>query len=269
MLQPRNRPWYSVAMNLAQGFVAGVLIGVLGGLIGLGGAEFRLPILLGWFGFAAIPAIILNKTMSLIVVGSALAFRTNSVPFDQVAAHWDVIVNVLAGTLISAWVAASWATRASSHALHRVMAVLLFAIALVLLTAHSTGEPEALLSGGSLRVAGVVAGLVIGAVAALLGVAGGELLIPTLVVLFGLDVKLAGSLSLAISLPTMLVSFARYSQDQSFAVLRQNVGFVLAMAAGSILGTFVGAHLLAYVSASLLIPALAAILVVSAVKVWR
>ena len=31
-------------------------------------------------------------------------------------------------------------------------------------------------------------------VAALLGVAGGELLIPTLVLLFGADVKLAGSL---------------------------------------------------------------------------
>jgi uncharacterized membrane protein YfcA len=34
-------------------------------------------------------------------------------------------------------------------------------------------------------VAGVVAGFVIGVVAALLGVAGGELLIPTLVLLFG------------------------------------------------------------------------------------
>ena len=55
--------------------------------------------------------------------------------------------------------------------------------------------------------AGVVAGFVIGIVAALLGVAGGELLIPTLVLLFGVDIKLAGSLSLAVSLPTMLVGF--------------------------------------------------------------
>jgi hypothetical protein len=35
------------------------------------------------------------------------------------------------------------------------------------------------------------------------------LLIPTLVLLFGAEIKLAGSLSLAISLPTMLVGFAR------------------------------------------------------------
>jgi uncharacterized membrane protein YfcA len=46
---------------------------------------------------------------------------------------------------------------------------------------------------------GVVAGFVIGVVAALLGVAGGKLLIPTLILLFGADIKLAGSLSLAVS----------------------------------------------------------------------
>jgi hypothetical protein len=39
-------------------------------------------------------------------------------------------------------------------------------------------------------------------VAAIMGVAGGELLIPTIVLLYGIDIKRAGSLSLAISLPT-------------------------------------------------------------------
>ena len=67
----------------------------------------------------------------------------------------------------------------------------------------------------------------IGVVAALLGVAGGELLIPTLILLFGADMKLAGSLSLAVSLPTMLVGFARYSRDRSFDVLGQNRRFVI------------------------------------------
>ena len=54
-----------------------------------------------------------------------------------------------------------------------------------------------------------------------MGVAGGELLIPTIVLLYGADIKLAGSLSLAVSLPTMLVAFARYSRDGSFVVLRE------------------------------------------------
>jgi uncharacterized membrane protein YfcA len=63
-----------------------------------------------------------------------------------------------------------------------------------------------------------------------------------IVLLFPVDIKIAGSLALAISLPTMLVAFARYSRDRSFDVLRANTGFVLAMATGSIIGTILGAR---------------------------
>ena len=59
----------------------GAIIGALGGLIGLGGAEFRLPLLIGVFRFAALRAVILNKAMSLLVGASALPFRASTVPF--------------------------------------------------------------------------------------------------------------------------------------------------------------------------------------------
>jgi uncharacterized membrane protein YfcA len=75
-------------------------------------------------------------------------------------------------------------------------------------------------TGTTQTVVGVVAGFVIGAVASFLGVAGGELITPTLVLLFGLDLKVAGTLSLAVSLPTMLVGLARYSKDQTFKYSR-------------------------------------------------
>ena len=101
------------------------------------------------------------------------------------------------------------------------------------------------------------------------GVAGGEFMIPTLVLLFGADIKLAGSLSLAISLPTMLVGFTRYSRDQSFSVLRRNSTFLLVMAAGSIVGALIGGLLLGLVSNSVLLPFLAALLLFSSIKIWR
>jgi uncharacterized membrane protein YfcA len=126
-----------------------------------------------------------------------------------------------------------------------------------------------MLTGAPQMVVGIAAGFVIGIVAALLGVAGGELLIPTLVLLFGADIKLAGSLSLAVSLPTMLVGFARYSRDRSFVVLGENRRFVLVMAAGSILGSFIGGRLLGLVPNEALLPLLAVILVLSALKVWK
>jgi uncharacterized membrane protein YfcA len=250
-------------------FGGGAIIGALGGLIGLGGAEFRLPLLIGTFRFAALQAVILNKTMSLVVVASALPFRAAAVPFGSVAVHWPIIVNLLAGSLLGAWFGAGWATRLASRTLYRVIAGLLIGIAVVLALGHDAAATGAMLSGAPQMTAGVAAGFAIGIVAAVLGVAGGELLIPTLVLLFGADIKLAGSLSLAVSLPTMLVGFARYSRDRSFVVLGENRRFVLVMAAGSILGSFIGGRLLGFVPNAVLLPLLAVILVVSAVKVWK
>ena len=250
-------------------FGGGAVIGALGGLIGLGGAEFRLPLLIGLFRFAALEAVILNKATSLVVVASALPFRAGTVPFGLIAAHWPIVLNLLAGSLLGAWVGAGWATRLKSETLYRVIAVLLVAIAGVLVFGHDASAGHPLLVGSAQLVAGVAAGFVIGVVASLLGVAGGELLIPTLVLLFGADIKLAGSLSLTVSLPTMLVGFTRYSRDRSFSVLGHNRAFLLVMAAGSIVGAFIGGLLLGVVPDAVLLPALAAILLVSAVKVWR
>jgi len=256
--------------RLAQAFAGGVAIGALGGLIGLGGAEFRLPLLIGLFGFAALPAVILNKAMSLVVVASALVFRTRVIPLDAVLAHWSIVANLLAGSLFGAWLGASWATRLQGRALYRVIAVLLLLIAVVLVLGHDHATSGgALLTGWLQAVAGVVAGFAIGIVASLLGVAGGELLIPTLVLLFGADIKLAGSLSLAVSLPTMIVGFTRYSRDSSFGILATNKAFLGAMAGGSIVGTGIGGMLLGVVPTAFMLPALAVSLVISAAKVWR
>lgn len=245
------------------------MIGALGGLIGLGGAEFRLPLLIGYFRFAALEAVILNKAISLVVVASALPFRAATVSFADVAGHWPVILNLLAGSLLGAWFGAGWATRLKSETLYQVIAVMLGLIAIVLVLGHDAHEGAPILSGAAQTVAGVFAGFVIGIVASLLGVAGGELLIPTLILLFGADIKLAGSLSLAVSLPTMIVGFTRYSRDDSFSVLGRNRLFLFIMAMGSILGTFIGGLLLGVAPSAVLLPALAIILVLSAVKVWR
>ena len=255
--------------SLPWAFVAGAAIGVLGGMIGLGGAEFRLPLLIGVFGFAALSAVIMNKAMSLIVVVTALPARLVAVPWAQVSPHWFVVVNLLAGSLVGAWLGATWATRMRSATLYRVLAGLLVLIAAALAWTHFGSTGGADLPVVWRTVAGVAAGVGIGVVAALMGVAGGELLIPTIVLLYGVDIKIAGSLSLVVSLPTMLVAFARYSRDASFSVLAANRWFVLAMAAGSIAGTLAGGLLLGVVPSLVLVPLLMVLLLASAVKVWR
>lgn len=248
----------------------GAAIGALGGLVGLGGAEFRLPVLLGAFRFRPLEAVILNKALSLVVVAAALLFRTRAVPVSALAAHWTVVADLLGGSLLGAWFGAGWAIRMCGDTFYRVIAILLVVIAVLLLFGHDTVSQGSLApwSAGQ-YLTGVVAGFGIGVVAALMGVAGGEFIIPTIVLLFGLDAKLAGSLSLAVSLPTMVSGFIRYSQDRSFVVLKENASFLQLMAIGSVLGAFAGGLLLGVVPAEYLLPGLALILLLSAIRIWR
>lgn len=118
-------------------FGAGTIIGILGGLIGLGGAEFRLPILITTFRFAALEAVILNKAMSLVAVAFALPFRPGSMPFDAIAAYWGIVVNLLADSPRGAWFGAGWASRLKSESLYKIIAALLLVIAAVLLYGQS------------------------------------------------------------------------------------------------------------------------------------
>jgi len=264
-------------MNLStrngQGFVAGSLIGTLGGLIGLGGAEFRLPVLVGVFRLGTLEAVILNKAMSLVVVAAALLFRGGSISPGILMNHLDVVLNLLAGSLVGAWWAAGHAITLPRHWLNRIVMLLLVGLSLVMLTeawmgVHGDGLP--LFASVTWRfMAGVIAGLGIGVVAALLGVAGGELLIPTIVLLYGLDIKLAGSLSLMVSLPTMIAGFARYTQADAFSVLRQERPLMRWMVAGSILGAALGGMLLGLVPTGLLMALLGVILLLSAIKTFQ
>ncbi len=256
-----------------QGFVAGSLIGTLGGLIGLGGAEFRLPVLVGLFRLSTLEAVVLNKAMSLVVVAAALLFRVKAIPMEQLGQHLDIVVNLLAGSLVGAWWAAGHALTMPRTWLNRIIMVMLSGLAVLMLSESWLGVQETsvpLFHEGITRlIAGVVAGFGIGMVAALLGVAGGELLIPTIVLLYGIDIKLAGSLSLMVSLPTMIVGFARYSSSDAFNVLRREQPLFRWMVAGSILGAGIGGLMLGLMPTRLLMAGLGGILLISAVKTFR
>src|SRR5215207_6140226 len=82
----------------------GVPIGLLGGLIGLGGAEFRLPVLAGVFGYAARRAVALNLAISLVTVVSALLIRGGRLSFAPLLGLLPVVVAMIAGAVSVAYV---------------------------------------------------------------------------------------------------------------------------------------------------------------------
>jgi len=162
--------------SLPAAFSAGAGVGVLVGLIGLGGAEF--------------PA---AADRAVPVPRSPSPPGWPRCPIDTLVDYWFVVVNLLAGSLIGAWIGATWATRMRSATIYRVLATLLALIAAVLAWSHFGHLDPITIQPVPRAIIGVLVG--IGVVAALMGFAGGELLIPTIVLLFAVDIKIAGSLS--------------------------------------------------------------------------
>ena len=124
----------------ASGFATGFAIGNLGGMIGLGGAEFRLPLLVGHFRLDALSAIILNKACSLVVVAAALLIRSTSISPSELWAQRGIVFNLLAGSLLGAWWAAGHAMTIPKQRLNAFILVLLLGLGLFMLAEAVIGQ---------------------------------------------------------------------------------------------------------------------------------
>jgi len=252
--------------------VYGTPIGLLGGLIGLGGAEFRLPVLAGVFGYRARRAVALNLAISLITVVSSLLIRSSTLSLAPLFALLPLTVAMILGSVSAAYVGTALVHRVSEHLLERVILVFLVVIGTALiveafLPQQVTGLlPDILLVR---LIAAILFGLRIGLVSSLLGVAGGELIIPTFVFAFGADIKAAGTASLLISLPTVLVGVLRHRRLEAFEERRDLSETVAPMGIGSVIGAVAGGLLVGLVPAAALKLILGVILIVSAIRIFR
>jgi uncharacterized protein len=114
--------------------------------------------------------------------------------------------------------------------------------------------------------AGAAIGIGVGLVSSVLGVAGGELLIPALVLIFGADIKTAGSASILISLGVVAVGLWRYWRADAIPCGRGPQRIATAMAAGSIIGATLGGLAVAYAPVAFLKVLLGCVLLVAAAK---
>lgn len=253
-------------------FLFGAPIAILGGLIGLGGAEFRLPVLVGPLGYAARQAVPLNLAVSLVTVTVALAIRSGTLTLDALGPVVPAIAALIAGSLVTAFIGPSLASHLSDERLERVILVLLVAIGCALIIeGFLPQQSSGLLPADPVwrAVAGFMFGLGIGLVGSLLGVAGGELIIPTLVFAFGVEIKTAGTASLFVSLPMLAVGIVRYAGRGAYTERRALVETVLPMSLGSVVGAVVGGLLAGIIPAAALKIVLGVILNVSAFRIFR
>jgi uncharacterized protein len=262
-LYPIRRPLAAVS--------AGAAVALLGGLIGLGGAEFRLPLLIAVFALFPHRAIRINLLISLVTLAMSAVSRLSFVHATSVTDCKVEIGGMLAGGIIAAWLGAGYLPRIPKSKIMGVIALLLIGTAALLaIETVISGTAWMLLAHESpLRPPlAIVAGLVVGTISSLLGVAGGEFIIPILIFIFGADIRTAGTASVLISIPIVFTGVARHWLTGHYRSHTMLAYLVLPMCIGSFVGAMIGGYLAAWAPTDALRLVLAAILAFSAVKLW-
>jgi uncharacterized membrane protein YfcA len=239
---------------LTLGFCLAAVIGLSLGLLGGGGSILTVPIFVYVLGFGAKEAI----AMSLAVVGATSAFgavghwRAGNVNL-RVAAIFGTVA--MAGTYLGARLAV-FVSGASQLTLFAGV-MLTAALFMVRDAAPAAGVSEIHTSG--VRRVGliVIEGFAVGVVTGLVGVGGGFLVVPALVILGRLPMKEAIGTSLLVIAMKSCAGFAGYlgQVEIDWALL---MGFTGVAVAGILAGT----HLVRFVSQSMLQRAFALLLVV-------
>lgn len=206
-------------------------IGVSLGLLGSGGSILTVPVLVYLFGQDEKVAI----AGSLAIVGSiALAgalqyMRSNLVDWRNVLLFG---VPGMAGTYLGAWLA-QWVSGEAQ--------LVLFAL-VMLIAAKLMLKPIALDGARSERHGFkiVLDGLAVGVLTGLVGVGGGFLIVPALVLLGGLEMRRAVATSLVIIALKSFSGFYKYLDVLSAQGLRLDWAAIAAITAIGIAGSFAG-----------------------------
>jgi len=255
-----------IFINALVGFV----VGIAGGLIGLGGAELRLPYLIGYLRLSPHTAVRVNLAVSLVTIVAALPTRLATLPSADLPSHLPEVTALAIGAIVAAYVGAGALHRLSADTLAKIIAGLLLVLGIGLLIeaaagSESTGfHPDNTL----IRIIAALAfGVGIGLISSLLGVAGGEVIIPTLVFGYGIPIKAAGSLSLIVSLPTVVTGLALHLISGSLFDGAMLQGLILPIGIGAALGAIIGGLMIGIAPAGALKVGLGVLLIWSAWKV--
>ncbi len=214
----------------AYPFVFGFLAGALGGLMGVGGGILLVPLLVHVLGLRQHEA--QGTSLAFVTVTALVA----TVPYFREGTLDLVLALYLAiGAVPGVLAGAALARRLTARSLRQGLGVLMVVTAVrILVAAPVHADAQALWPSP----ANVALGFLVGALGGLLGVGGGTLLVPILVLFQGVPQHVAQGVSLLMILPTGVVG--AWSHARHGHVLRS---LLPALTAGGALGALLGAVL--------------------------
>ena len=224
-------------------FLGALLVGVTLGLMGSGGSILTVPVLVYVLGHEGKVAI----AESLAIVGLIALFAT--VPYARTRmVDWRNVAFFglpgMAGSYLGAW-SAKYVPETAQLLLFAV--IMLLAAGMMLRSRSGIAQEDA---SASIRVPKAhaswkigVEGLVVGVITGLVGVGGGFLIVPALVVLGGLPMRLAVGTSLAIIAMKSLSGFYKYLDVLATLHVTVDWQTVAVFAAIGMVGSLAGRHL--------------------------
>ena len=120
------------AARAVAAFAFGVPIGALAGLIGLGGGEFRHPVLVAILGFTPRAAVPMNLVVTLVTLAASLVTRAGTLSLAPVVPHLPEVAGLATGGVLGAARSSRLLTRLSDNGLESALALLLALIGLLL-----------------------------------------------------------------------------------------------------------------------------------------
>ncbi|HEX7021743.1 MAG TPA: sulfite exporter TauE/SafE family protein, partial [Trueperaceae bacterium] len=236
--------WISLAIGLLAGF--------FGGLVGLGGGVVIVPLLTGWMHLSQ------HKAHATSLVAVVFTGLLGALAYSQGGAvNWLAALLLTLAATLATTLSARFARHVPAAMLRRLFGYLLIITGL-LLPLEGLLPPLGFADSAVLMpLVLLVGGLVVGSVSGLLGIGGGSIMVPLLVLALGFDQHLAQGTSLAAMIPAALGGSIVHWRMGSVAK-----GLVVSLVVGVAAGSWFGG------SFALAIPDLWLQLIFALVMIW-
>ena len=193
-------PWF-------KALALGLLAGVMSGLFGIGGGAVLVPLLVLWL---AVPQHRAHATSLAAIIVTAASGMARFAGDSEV--HYAAGFVIAASAVLGALVGAHLMHRLSAKRLRQAFAVLLIVVSLQMLFGYTPEAGAIALSGPKAIVAYLLLGGAAGVLSGLMGVGGGVILVPAMVLLFGFTQHASEGTSLLIIIPTAIVGSIRHAK---------------------------------------------------------